>query len=1306
MFRSITNNVSKNLSAGGELTGDVTITGDLSVTGSSSITVNEVIQGTSTIDVDSTEALLVRKNGDNGDILTVDTTNSLIKLGKNGGTPSALNIYGATNGNPLLIYEDTDNSLVFNFYLDSSDNSGLGLYANGASQKVNLGTTASSPTYFTGGNVGIGESSPDQLLHISGTAPVIRLQETANSAIEDTNAIASIEAWANDSGERKAGSIAFVASEQWGADVDDAPTAIIFNTQTNDGTDEFGERMRIESAVGGAPLIGIGTSSPTEALHISSSAASATPVLLLENTNANNLPAQINFYKNTSDEADDDWLGQIDFEGNDSGGNRHQYGRIASRSTDVSDGSEDGNIIFSTMKAGTLTETLRLESGLVGIGVTPTQLFHTESSINGDWISLIKNTHSTNGHGLKVMAGDNADVDSFRVSDVSNNTLLNVNGAGTATFSGNVGIGTADPTSDLDIGASGGGDLTLSRTGDANIVDGSSLGAIYFKGHDDTGSNVQPAIGAKIVGESAGHWDSDDVDDAPTELQFWTCNSSGATSIAQRMVINADGNIGIGVTPEASHSSVTSLQIGGLANVMATAAQSAGGSTWLGNNVYINSSGGNAYIVADEASLYRQIGGVHNFLTVASGSADASISNTDWTTNLVLDVNSRISLGNNDSSGATSNTIFGRLAGNAIASGAIDNVLIGNEAGNDITTGDYNVAIGANALEKETVGRGSIAIGAAALALQNTASEGSTNNIGIGLNAGVYNETGINNTLIGTNVAGGAGSVNSHSYNTAVGASALNSVTTGGSNVAMGYFALEGSLTGTQNTAIGTQAGQGITNSVANVSIGFQSMMTPSTIQYSVAIGSESMQEIQAGEAIIGVTAVGYASMRGVDDATTTGAGYGTAIGYQSLMAITTGGNNTAVGAYSGEALTTGAENTAIGAGAMRESTTGSNNVAVGREAMGLGITTGDDNVAIGKGAGYDITSATNNTIIGRAAGANLTDNSDNVVVGYEAFFTANSGENENVVIGKHAGYYIDNAGADENVIIGKGAGQGGSGDLTGCVVIGSNAMDATGSNDHEGTVAIGGNSLGLLTSGTSNTAVGFESLQTDDGANNTAVGYRALNANCGSFNTAVGKDAGKIITGQWNTVIGEQAGNAISSGSTNTFVGVGANGAATSNNQTAIGNGAVTDGANQVHIGNTSISEIEGQVSFATYSDKRIKTDIKDGDLGLDFIKLLKPKKFKKVNPAKYPDSIRNPQDGVDGNGDEVEWTDAEANKVWDGLIAQDVKEAIDACGTSYSGWREKKNSKQVLEYEALVVPLIKAVQELSAKVAELEKK
>ena len=56
--------------------------------------------------------------------------------------------------------------------------------------------------------------------------------------------------------------------------------------------------------------------------------------------------------------------------------------------------------------------------------------------------------------------------------------------------------------------------------------------------------------------------------------------------------------------------------------------------------------------------------------------------------------------------------------------------------------------------------------------------------------------------------------------------------------------------------------------------------------------------------------------------------------------------------------------------------------------------------------------------------------------------------------------------------------------------------------------------------------------------------------------------------------------------------------------------------------------------------------------------------------------------------------------------MIAQEVKETIDSMGVSFSGWHENDNTKQELQYATFVMPLIKAVQELSAKVEELEAK
>ena len=61
--------------------------------------------------------------------------------------------------------------------------------------------------------------------------------------------------------------------------------------------------------------------------------------------------------------------------------------------------------------------------------------------------------------------------------------------------------------------------------------------------------------------------------------------------------------------------------------------------------------------------------------------------------------------------------------------------------------------------------------------------------------------------------------------------------------------------------------------------------------------------------------------------------------------------------------------------------------------------------------------------------------------------------------------------------------------------------------------------------------------------------------------------------------------------------------------------------------------------------------------------------------------------------------------DKVIHGLIAQEVKQALDKQGVdTFSGWDENPDGRQNVSFEAFVLPLIKAVQELSAEVNELK--
>ena len=61
-------------------------------------------------------------------------------------------------------------------------------------------------------------------------------------------------------------------------------------------------------------------------------------------------------------------------------------------------------------------------------------------------------------------------------------------------------------------------------------------------------------------------------------------------------------------------------------------------------------------------------------------------------------------------------------------------------------------------------------------------------------------------------------------------------------------------------------------------------------------------------------------------------------------------------------------------------------------------------------------------------------------------------------------------------------------------------------------------------------------------------------------------------------------------------------------------------------------------------------------------------------------------------------------SNNVFDGLIAQEVEAVCNELGVSFSGHQVAYSSKQSIQYETLTIPLIKAVQELSAQLTTLQ--
>jgi hypothetical protein len=367
--------------------------------------------------------------------------------------------------------------------------------------------------------------------------------------------------------------------------------------------------------------------------------------------------------------------------------------------------------------------------------------------------------------------------------------------------------------------------------------------------------------------------------------------------------------------------------------------------------------------------------------------------------------------------------------------------------------------------------------------------------------------------------------------------------------------------------------------------------------------------------------------------------------------------NSTAAGASAILSNTSGIWNSAFGSSALRNNTSGSFNVAVGNSALRAN-TSGGSNTAIGTGSLYSSTTGQDNTAIGGNA-LFYNNGSRNTAVGLQTLFSNTSGENN--------------------------------------VAFGNSAMS-------------------------SNTI----------GANNVSCGYFALYFNTsGNFNTASGGSSLVFSqTGSYNSGFGHLA-LVSSSGPTAGY-----------NNTTGLGYQSSVTGSNQVQLGNSSTTTY-AYGAVQNRSDVRDKADIRDTTLGLEFIDSLRPVDFKwdmreDYRPA-IPDIVVKPLELSDDATDEEKNKYAEqlvayeefieAKNQWveesrlsnithdgskkrsryhHGLIAQEVKAVLDQQGIDFGGFQDHslKDGDDVLSigYVELIAPMIKSIQQLKARIEQLE--
>jgi len=360
--------------------------------------------------------------------------------------------------------------------------------------------------------------------------------------------------------------------------------------------------------------------------------------------------------------------------------------------------------------------------------------------------------------------------------------------------------------------------------------------------------------------------------------------------------------------------------------------------------------------------------------------------------------------------------------------------------------------------------------------------------------------------------------------------------------------------------------------------------------------------------------------------------------------------------------------------------------------------TAGTHNLRLGPTAGDSITSGGDyNTLLGSAAGTAITASGYNVAVGYQAL-TTNTIGSMSIAVGANALRNQEPASAIamHNTAVGHSAGE--------AVVTGTH------------NTLIGALAGSFATTAENSTFVGYQAGQGITGVkltgnNNTAVGKSAglLLQGVAIENTLIGSTSGAdITTGDYNVTLGYRAGaydTDLVTGSYNTILGGYCHtSAADSANQIVMGHDVTGNGDNTLTFGtggtDTSIAFADGAISNP--SDQRYKEDIATSTAGLSFIKDLRPVTFKWKKEKDIPSDHR---EYVEGSNTRVQLSTGETNH---GFIAQEIKTAIDnhsEIKDGFSMWTEQgSGGKQRLAPSALIPMLVKAIQELEARITTLE--
>jgi hypothetical protein len=818
-----------------------------------------------------TTKMVIKHDGNVG----IGTASPVAKLAVEGAAYFADDIYlrdGATASGDVLvrIYDSSDDGIIDVYRNNSVVNR---IHGNGAS-------------FFTAGNVGIGTTSPENTLSLG----------TVGSFDQDVN---SLYVGNNFTGTgtnfRQTGNYAQQLV------FDTALGNIIFRNTSATGTAgnaiTFSERMRI-SADGN---VGIGTTSPAQKLDVNGTA------------HIGNIDIGAGQYQNRINAS-----GDASMVINSNGG---VLSLNEDNNNNVLLGAGGGNVGIGTTSPSTklhVTGDMTLNRNATGSGATLTLSNGTEGQ--EDYSSLMfanVTNHSnfrkggiayrTNGTGWGrgdiyfLQRSDNTTTN----ADLSNHAMVIAN-------NGNIGIGTASPQKKLHIQSNGSDYGTIRIYRDSTTQGEVSIG---FFGKSNSNTNE-----AWIIGE--GGWAH------PNDFVIGNENSGAGGNV--RMLIQRDGNVGIGTTSPSSKLEIaeTSTSFNRGLTISQYSTDAAGGLLQFkksrGTQASPTTVADGDYILTSQSQVYD---GTNYLATAGFGfRVSGTVATGSIPTDIFFNAGSA-----NDTNMYNNADLFIKSSGN-VGIGTTSPGAKLDVNGNTNITGNLTVT---NLINKPTAD--SVVI--------------TQNDVPI---LSTFKATGTDgeNTFVGrsgnTTLTGSTTSTQG-SYNTAIGQGALTSLTVGFENVAVGNSALKNNTEGYHNVAVGLQA-----------------LRDNNTGYYNTAVGKDALRNNTSGSRN---TAMGLLAL----SSNTTGQ-FNTSVGVTALTNNTSGNFNTAIGDSALNSNTLGSENTAVGIDALEANTTGGNNNAVGRRAgyyAANGTTqnaTGSNSIFIGSDTRPLGDNQTNQVVIGHTA--------------------------------------------------------------------------------------------------------------------------------------------------------------------------------------------------------------------------------------------------------------------------------------------------------------------------------------------------